>query len=199
MGGWLREPPLLHEPGDLVWSSPEGLRELAAMLAAQPLPVFLERVPIDSPTVSMLRRAYAGRGMVQIRPAMPTPVIELDERWHAFDTCFNAGRRSDFRRAERRAHNLGEVSYEIHCPISEAELAALMGDAYSVEARSWKEQEGTSLTADAWQGEFFRRFTRDAMPTGQLAHRVPANRRAGGGHADRGGVAVAFLAVEDQP
>ena len=165
---WLREPPLLHEPGDLVWRTPEGLRELAAMLAAEPLPVFLERVPIDSPTVSMLHRAYAGRGMVQVRPAMPTPVIELDERWQDFDACFNAGRRSDFRRMERRALGLGEVSYEIHCPASEAELVPLMEEAYSIEARCWKEQAGTSLTADAWQGEFFRRFARNALPTGIL-------------------------------
>ena len=165
---WLREPPLLHEPGDLIWSTPEGLQELASMLAAQSLPVFLERVPIDSPTLPALRRAYAGRGMVRVRPAMPTPVIELDARWQDFDACFNAGRRSDFRRVERRAQSWGEVRYEIHSPTSAAELAVLMDEAYSVETRSWKEGAGTSLTADAWHGDFFRRFTRDALPTGML-------------------------------
>jgi Acetyltransferase (GNAT) domain len=168
IGGWLREPPLLHEPADLLWRAPEGLRELASMLAAQSLPVFLERVPIDSPTLPALRQAYAGRGLVQIRPAMPTPVIELGACWQDFDACLKAGRRSDLRRAARRALACGAVGYEIHAPASDAELAALLAEAYAVESRSWKEQVGTSLTADAWQGEFFRRFALEAMSSGIL-------------------------------
>jgi hypothetical protein len=167
-GNWLLELPRLHEPSDLVWSTPESLGELTAMLAAQPFPVDLERVPANSPTVAALRRAYARSGIVQVRPAMPTPVIALDMRWQEPAACFSAGRRSDFRRAERRARALGEVCYEIHSPASDTELDTLMNEAYAVEARSWKERAGTSLTADAWQGRFFRRFTRNALPSGVL-------------------------------
>ncbi len=168
VGGWLREMPALYEPSDLVWSSPESLRELAAALAAQPLPVFLDRLPGDSPTLPMLRRAYAGRGIVRVQPAMATPVLELDPRRRDVESVLNAGRRSDIRRAERRARGLGEVGYDIVTPGSEDELETLMREVYSVESRSWKEQAGSSLSSNVWQGAFFRRFARDAMRTGVL-------------------------------
>ncbi len=166
--GWMRELPRLHEPSDLIWSTQQGLAELCDLLAGQALPLELERVPADSPTLHALRRAYADGGRVEVLPAEPTPVIELDACRQDVDGCFNARRRSDFRRAERRARKLGEVSYEIHNPASDLELEALMKEAYAVEARSWKEAEATSLTADARQGSFFRNFTRAALPTGML-------------------------------
>lgn len=167
-GGWLRELPAMWEPSDVTWSSPDSLDELASALASQPLPVHFERLPADSPTLAALRRAYARRGRIIVRPTMPTPYIDLDERWRDETTCFSSRRRADFRRAERRAGEFGELSYEIRSPRTESELAALLDDAFDVEARSWKEREGSSLAAEAWMGEFFRRFARDALPTGML-------------------------------
>ena len=167
-GRWLRELPLLFEPSDLVWSTPESLRRLAAALAAQPQPLYLERVPADSPTIAALRRAYALRGMLRLRPAMPTPFIELGEGARGVDACLNAGRRSDLRRAERRAQALGAVSYELHSPAGEDELASLLAEAYTVEARSWKAAEGTALTEDRTQGDFIASFAREAARDGIL-------------------------------
>ena len=168
VGEWLREPPMMFEPSDLVWSTPESLRELAAILAGQPLPVCLDRVPVGSATIPALRRAYSGRGVVLVGAAMPTPVIELGVPSHVVDSCLNAGRRSDLRRAERRARGLGTVDFELHSPAREGELAPLIDEAYAVEARSWKARTGTALTADAWQGAFIRRFARCAAQEGIL-------------------------------
>jgi CelD/BcsL family acetyltransferase involved in cellulose biosynthesis len=168
IGDWFRELPALFEPSDLVWSTPEALRELAAMLAEQPLPVNLQRVPVGSPTIPALRKAYAGRGAVLVQPAMPTPVIKLDAASHDVDSLFNARRKSDFRRAERRAVVRGEVTYELHCPADKADLAPLMDTVHVVAARSWKEANGTSLTADRWQGDFFMRFASEAAESGVL-------------------------------
>ncbi len=167
-GGWLREPPTMFEPSDLIWSTPESLQSLADTLAGQALPLFLERLPADSPTLTALRRAFAHRGVVLERPAMPTPFIELEGRGGEMGVGFNAGRRSDFRRAERRAAGYGTVSYEIHSPASESELNGLLGDAYAVETQSWKFRAGTALTADASQGAFFVRFTQAAQRAGNL-------------------------------
>lgn len=166
-GRWLRELPLMFEPSDLVWSTPESLRRLAAALAAQPLPLYLERVPADSPTIAALRRAYALRGLVRLQPAMPTPFIELGEGACDIDRCLNAGRRSDLRRAERRAMALGAVACELHAPAGDA-LAPLLDEAYAVEARSWKAAGGTALTEDRMQGEFIASFAREASREGVL-------------------------------
>ncbi len=146
--GWLLELPRMFEPSDLVWSTPESLHALTEMLARQPLPLHLERVPQDSPTISALRRAFRWRGIVLTREAMPTPVIDLTGHGNDPDACLTPRRRSDLRRAERRARQLGEVCYELHAPRTESELATLMQEAMSVEARSWKEEAGTALTAD---------------------------------------------------
>ena len=167
-GGWLREPPNMFEPSDLIADDSESLNELARGLARQSMPLYLERLPANSPTVSALRRAYARRGMVLARPAMPTPVIHLSDQAREVDAWFNAGRRSDFRRYQRLAGNFGPVSYEIHAPSDETQLETLLNEAYAMEARSWKAMVGTALTSDFIQGEFFRRFSRDAAIEGML-------------------------------
>ncbi len=156
--GWLLELPRMFEPGDLVWSTPESLHALAGMIARQPLPLHLERVPQDSPTISALRRAFRWRGIVLTREAMPTPVIDLTAHGDDPDACLTPRRRSDLRRAERRARQFGEVSYELHAPRTESEP----------EARSWKEEAGTALTADRTQGFFFDIFARAAMQEGMF-------------------------------
>lgn len=167
-GNWLREPPSMFEPSDFAWSDPESLQALAHELARQPLPVYLERLPAASPTLHALRRAYARRGVVLVRPAMPTPVIRLEGRGTDSDAWFNAGRRADFRRAERLASSFGTVSYAIYAPNSDSELADLLDEVYAVEARSWKAVEGTALATSAIQGDFFTRFSQAAANQGML-------------------------------
>lgn len=163
---WLRELPRMFEPSDLIWSSHESLYGLARKIARQSMPLQLDRIPADSPTIPALRRAYRGRGLVITRPAMPTPVIDLALK--DFETTLTARRRSDLRRAERQAHEFGEVRYELHTPRSPEELDASMAEALGVEARSWKVAAGTSLTTDAVQGNFFTHFTQAAMNEGHL-------------------------------
>lgn len=166
--GWLLELPRLFEPGDLVWSTPKSLHTLARMLARQPRPVHLERVPADSPSIASLRRAFRWRGIILTREAMPTPTIDLTGHGDNPDACLTPRRRADLRRAERHARRLGEVSYELHAPRSESELAPLMQEALAIENLSWKAGAGTALTTDEDQGRFFEAFTGEAMRSGML-------------------------------
>lgn len=163
---WLRELPRMFEPSDLIWSSDESLYGLARKIARQSMPLQLERIPADSPTIPALRRAYRGRGLIFTRPAMPTPVINLALK--DFETTLTRRRRSDLRRAERQAQEFGDVRYELHTPRSPEELNTLMAEALSVEARSWKVAARTALTTDAMQGNFFTHFTQAAMNEGHL-------------------------------
>lgn len=167
-GGWLRDLPLMFEPADLVWRSPEALAGLAVQLARQPQPVMLERVPASSPTVAALRRAYRGRGLVLVREAMPTPWIDLEGPARNVDAHLGAGRRSDLRRAGRRAAHFGAVEYELHRPAPGEALVSPLEAAFAVEARSWKAAAGTALSAEPWQGAFFRRFAESAAAAGML-------------------------------
>ena len=167
-GDWLREPPALFEPGDLHWRDEASLQTLAHSLASQPLPLLLERVPATSPTLAALRQAYAGRGWLRVRPAMPTPFITLAGRGSDCDAWFNAGRRADFRRAERKAAGFGRLTYTLHAPGDDAELPGLLGEAYGVETRSWKAAARSALTTDPVQGAFFSRLAHALARQGEL-------------------------------
>lgn len=156
----------MFEPSDLIWDSAASLKVLAEALASQPFPLCLERVPIGSPSIAALRRAYAGRGVILQTEVMPTPMIDLGPCQSDSTTCLNVGRRSDFRRAARRAESFGAVEFEIHAPTTEFELQPLIREAYAVEAASWKAGAGTALTTDLVQGAFFTHFTKAALAEG---------------------------------
>jgi CelD/BcsL family acetyltransferase involved in cellulose biosynthesis len=108
-----------------------------------------------------------GSGWLSIRPATPCPMIRLDDSWRDPENRFNAGRRSDFRRAARRAEALGQVTYETLAP-SPAEFDALFDEAIGVEARSWKREAGSAIAVDRLRETFFRRFFRAAAADGRF-------------------------------
>src|SRR5438128_4117997 len=70
----------LHEPTDLVYKNPAEVtaQALAGALAQLDLPLFLERVPAESSTVSAVKQVWRSRGVVICRPALGCPWIELN-------------------------------------------------------------------------------------------------------------------------
>ena len=104
---------------------------------------------------------------MSVRPATPTPTIMLDARWKDPASRFNSGRRSDFRRAARRASEFGAVSFEMLSPAPH-EFDALFEEAIGVELRSWKREAGTAIAVDRAKEEFFRLFFRSACEQGQF-------------------------------
>lgn len=155
----------LFEPTDALYSDYGNARELAATLAVQPRALHFDRISAGSLLVPALRSAMKGRGLVLVRPAMPSPMISLDESWVEPERHFNAGRRSDVRRARRRAETLGAVSLETLSPAPEA-FDALFDEAVGVELLGWKKEAGTAIGADPGQLGFFRDYFRDACARG---------------------------------
>lgn len=156
------------EPCDLPVCGAAELDAAVARLARQPRPLRLPRMPAQSPTLAALRAAFRGRGLVWARPAAGTPFVTLGPQWHDPLAPFNAGRRSDFRRAQRQAEKLGRVTCEVHTAVDPATLDRLLDEAYAVEARSWKGEQGSALALDARLGPFFRQYAHAAMPAGHL-------------------------------
>ncbi len=157
----------LHEPMGLLASDSRALQQLAGSLAAQRRPVLLERLVTDANGLAMLRRELSKVGLVVVRERPGYPWIPLDASWTEPDVHLNPGRRSDLRRARRKAEKLGEVTTEIRSPRPD-ELDALLDEAFAVEARSWKGREGTALAADAKRADFYRRFAHAACRQGHL-------------------------------
>jgi len=157
----------VFEPGDAVVANPQAAEHLAQGVARQHRPLDLDRVPATSPLIPALRRAMRGRGLVSVRPAVPCPTIALTPDWCAPESRFNAGRRSDFRRAARRAEAMGRVTYDIIAPDPGA-FDALFDEAIAVEVASWKREAGTAIASDPAKEAFFRSYFRQAAGRGTL-------------------------------
>ena len=100
----------VFEPGDAVCRDGAAAARLARMLAAETRPVDLARIPAASPLIAALETAMKGRGVVVVRPATPSPTIAIGPGWREPESQFNSRRRSDFRRAARRAEEFGAVA-----------------------------------------------------------------------------------------
>lgn len=156
------------EPADLAWPDAAQAPALARSLARQPRPLNLPRVPLGSPSLPALATAFRGRGWVRVRAAHGSPCIELDDGWAQPWRKFNAGRQSDFRRAQRRAGEAGGLQFEVHAPAPGPDLERLLDEAYEVESRSWKGDGGTALAVDPLLGPFYRRLAHASAQAGLL-------------------------------
>ncbi|HUY35013.1 MAG TPA: GNAT family N-acetyltransferase [Pirellulales bacterium] len=157
----------LYEPADLVYADAAALAELTGELARRGLPLFLGRLPADSPTVAAIQRAYGRRGRVVVRPQAGFPYIPLDAAWSAPEGRLSSRRRGDFRRARRHAEEQGEVAGEIVAP-SSRDVDELLDVVFEIEGLSWKGAQGTALARDAARAAFYRRFARRAARDGSL-------------------------------
>jgi len=147
------------EPGDALCLEPAAADLLAQALVRDKRALELPRLPAGSPLIPAIQAAMRGKGLVTVRPADPMPTIALDASWQDPAAHFNSGRRSDFRRAARKAAELGEISFEMRAPVP-AEFDALFDEAVAVEGRSWKRGAGTAIAVDRVKEECFRRFFR---------------------------------------
>ncbi|HYW15122.1 MAG TPA: GNAT family N-acetyltransferase [Allosphingosinicella sp.] len=155
------------EPDDALYRNPQAAHALAQAMIGDGRPLEMDRVPVGSELIPALRQALRGKGWMSVRPATPTPTINLDPRWKDPASCFNSGRRSDFRRAARRAGELGRLSFEILSPGPE-EFDALFDEAIGVEMRSWKREAGTAIAADRAKEDCFRHYFRTACEQGSF-------------------------------
>jgi CelD/BcsL family acetyltransferase involved in cellulose biosynthesis len=156
----------VFEPGDAVCRDAAAAQRLARALATESRPLDLARIPATSPLIPALKAALKGRGHVSVRPATASPTIALGPQWRQPESQFNSRRRSDFRRAERRAAEFGAVACEMLAPSAE-EFDALFDQAIAVEARSWKRAAGTAILCDPAKEAFFRRYLRAACERGE--------------------------------
>jgi CelD/BcsL family acetyltransferase involved in cellulose biosynthesis len=157
----------LFEPMDLLARSGEAHEALVRELVAARLPLLLKRVPAGSRTVTSLQRAIGRRGAVVVREAVGHPSIALGEAWQEPGGGLSSRRRSDLRRARRRAEKLGEVTFELLRPARE-DVPALLDAAYAIEERSWKGRAGTALARDEAQARFFRLYAAEVADRGTL-------------------------------
>jgi CelD/BcsL family acetyltransferase involved in cellulose biosynthesis len=157
----------LGEPGEVLVRDDDACAALATALARAPWAVLLCRLGAGSRLADALTARMRGRGAVVRRPAPECPVIWLDESWREPEARLSSRRRSDLRRARRRADDVGTVTVDVHAP-SPAEVPPLLDEAIAVEAKSWKGREGTALRHHVQLLPFYRRYAELAAERGIL-------------------------------
>jgi CelD/BcsL family acetyltransferase involved in cellulose biosynthesis len=157
----------LNEPADLIYTDQDALAALVNRIVRLRRPLFLGRLPADSPTIREFQRACRGKAILCVRPQAACPFITLDQSWSEPESHLSSRRRSDYRRALRRAEKEGEVRAQIVSPRPE-EVDSLLDVAFEIEARSWKGVAGTALVHDRLRGGFLRDFARRASVAGTL-------------------------------
>lgn len=156
-----------YEPMDLLYEDEAALAVLVDEFVAQGRTFAIGRVREDSPTVAALRTAFTGTAAVKCRQQVSYPFIDLDESWAEPEQNLSSGRRSDLRRARRRAEEIGTLTAEIITPRPE-NVDALLEEAMAVEMKSWKGKDGTAMGCDADEAAFCRAYARAACKHGVL-------------------------------
>ncbi|MEK6328293.1 MAG: GNAT family N-acetyltransferase [Actinomycetota bacterium] len=157
----------LREPMDFLYADAHAATALGQAIATLPGPLSLKRFPASSLALAGVDDAYRKRGLVLNREAGACPYIDLGEQHTEPEQTLSARRRSDLRRAQRRAAQLGAVSYETLAP-SPSELDPLLEEAFGVEAAGWKGRARTALAHDATRRAFYRRYALAASSKGIL-------------------------------
>ena len=157
----------LGEPTDMLASSPAAMEELVAAMLADGRALRLERLPADSEALAAFRRLPRTRAEVRSEPVAGHPAIALSEAWQEPGGGLSSRRRSDLRRARRRAEALGEIEIELLAP-AEAEVAKLIEQAAAIEARSWKGRGGSAIAANPHLLRFFVLYGSAAARRGLL-------------------------------
>ena len=163
---WLEQVGLaeIPEPQDLLYADDAALKVLLRELLRQPEPFVLERLPEQSRIPALVQRIVGRRAWVRVCRQGSYPSLTLDRDP---DMIINAGRRSDLRRALRRAEKRGAVRFEVLAP-GPGTVDDLYATVMRVEAASWKGQQGTALRFDAKLRAFFHEYARRAAAAGIL-------------------------------
>jgi hypothetical protein len=157
----------LYEPTDFPHSDPASLSCLVEALVELRRPLLLRRILADSPVLAALRTAFQSRGMLLTRPATGYPWISLDPSWMEPEQKLSASRRSSLRRAQRKAHEIGPVEFQVISP-KPHDLPSLLGDTLRVEASSWKGRSGSALLSDPDRRRFYEQYAKIASEKGIL-------------------------------
>nr|WP_296065448.1 GNAT family N-acetyltransferase [uncultured Actinoplanes sp.] len=157
----------LGEPVDAAWADSDAVRLLAEQLIALRRPVLLNRVLADSPLVAGLVAAGRGQAVVNVRPAIGAPRLTLDDSWLDPERHFNAGRRSDLRRARRRAEAFGAPEFSEVSP-GPHQFGPLLDEFLAAEGAGWKGRSGTALSESPRLERFYRRFGELSAGAGEL-------------------------------
>lgn len=149
---------MLGEPCSLLYADEPALHALLGALSRTGHALKLDRLGDDPAALAAIRRCFAGKALIIIRPGSKLPYLPLQDCGEDVESLLSPRLIRDLRRARRKALGMGAMTFDIHSPASAEDFHPLFEEALRVEAAGWKGRAGTALADDPVRCDFFRRY-----------------------------------------
>lgn len=130
-------------------------------------PLVFPRIDRESQLWTAVEGAAGRQGRtVTLWDDVIVPWIKLDGDFDTYLQSRSAHVRQEMRRKRRKLEKAGRLEYAVTS--TPQECATAMNDIFTVEAKSWKQQEGTSFPTEAGASAFYTKLARLAAERGWL-------------------------------
>ena len=127
----------------------------------------LNKIASSSITISICQSFFSrNRTNFLLRNGQNSPYIPTHSNWETFFGSRSVRFRKQFRNKVNKLNNAGEVSFQVWDNIGKE--AKHLRDAMSVSSRSWKHEEGTSMSSTPERRKFFELLSDVASRNGWL-------------------------------
>ncbi|MGH1483971.1 MAG: GNAT family N-acetyltransferase [Geminicoccales bacterium] len=147
----------LCEPCDLLYADEEVLASLVEELKGLGKPLFLSRIPTESPTAALLSDSLTGMTSIPLRTRSRSLFVPISGEWEDFEAGLPSSRRAKLRQRLKAAKKFGEVSFEVVRPTS-ATHSSFLDQFMSIEVAGWKGTNGTAVEQKPAQKQFFKQY-----------------------------------------
>lgn len=144
----------VSESAGPIFKDTDSLHRLLAVLSQIGIPMSANRIPQEILKQIDTTRILMQHALPIKRPDSSSPLVKIDCSWEAFEEKLSSRRRSDLRRAWRKAQQSGDLSFQMITPEPE-DVADWMRKFYLIEENSWKASAGSALYQDDLIKKFF--------------------------------------------
>ncbi len=159
--------PSLGEPAGFLYRDLAALDGLLRNLLKQGLPISLRRLEEGSDDLNAVENVFQYHSLHSLREGGASPWIPIESDWSTFESRISSRRKSDMRRARRRAEKHGTVDLRIHA-VTPPEVESLLAEVFRVEAANWKGRNGSSLLHREDLSRFYTIYSHKAAQKGTL-------------------------------
>jgi len=158
---------LLHEPSDLIYKDENALEKLIQALANIRSPILFQRMPHDLPLREILKSKLNGNFICTEKKTQGSQYLNLESDIDTFESNLSSRRRSDMRRAIKKAAALGKIKIDIFRPTL-ADIDSVIETAFDVENSGWKSDNNSSVLSRPELERFFTCYLKSLSSDNKL-------------------------------
>jgi len=146
---------ILHEPSGVIFRDKLSLEQLIQGILDLNSPVIMSRIPCTLEIREIVKRLSPRKFLIMEKNTQGSQFLSLEASVQAFESSLSSRRRSDLRRAWKKAQSKGKATVNIIKPAPET-IQDTLSQAFEVENAGWKGKNSSSILARPDLEEFFR-------------------------------------------